>query len=225
MDAFTGTLLSIFAFDGLLIAGLAALYYLPRFGHLRLSPRPAVKAPVSQRLRVGATIGALSLVFVLGPLFAAPRVFLDGESAGGWVVAGQALAILVVYDFAYYAFHRTLHVKRLMRFAHGVHHRARNPSAFESFYMHPLELAGGLGLLFAATWLVGPVHPAAFLAAFFVYSTMNIVIHAGVRLPGGLLVAPVNFFIRKHHVHHQDDFGKNFSSLTPLPDVVFGTAG
>ena len=197
---------------------------MPRFAHLRLSPRPAVKAPVSQRVRTGAIIGALSLVFVLVPLFAVPELFVVASSAGAGAVALQAFAILVVYDFAYYGFHRTLHVKRLMRFAHGVHHRARNPSAFESFYMHPLELAGGLGLLFMATWLVGPVDPAAFLVAFFVYSTMNIVIHAGVHLPGGPLVAPLNFFIRKHHVHHQDDFGKNFSSLTPLPDVVFGTA-
>ena len=224
MDAFTGTLLAIFAFDGLLIAGLASLYYLPRFAELRLSARPAIKAPVAQRVRVSALIGGLSLLFVLVPLFGAPGTFLDEGAGGGLTAAGQALAILVVYDFAYYAFHRGLHIKRLMRFAHGVHHRARNPSAFESFYMHPLELAGGLGLLFAATWLVGPVHPGAFLIAFFVYSTMNIVIHAGVTLPGGLLVAPLNFFIRKHHVHHQDDFGKNFSSLTPLPDLVFGTA-
>ncbi|MEM1417076.1 MAG: sterol desaturase family protein, partial [Myxococcota bacterium] len=137
MDAFYGTLLAIFAFDGLLIAGLAALYYLPRYRELRLSARPAIKVTNGERVRVGALIGALSLAFVLVPLGAAKAAFVDGDAVGGGRAALEALAILVVYDFAYYAFHRTLHVKRLMRFAHGVHHRARNPSAFESFYMHP----------------------------------------------------------------------------------------
>jgi sterol desaturase/sphingolipid hydroxylase (fatty acid hydroxylase superfamily) len=111
-----------------------------------------------------------------------------------------------------------------MRFCHGVHHRAKAPSALESFYLHPVELLGGLFLLFASTWLIGPVHTYSFLFAFFVYSMLNIVIHSGLdfRHP---LTWPIDFLTRKHHVHHFDDFSKNYSSLTPLPDLIFGSAG
>jgi sterol desaturase/sphingolipid hydroxylase (fatty acid hydroxylase superfamily) len=117
-----------------------------------------------------------------------------------------------------------MHHKKVMRWVHGVHHRARTPSALESFYLHPLELLAGLFLLLFSTYLLGPVHSHAFVAAFFVYSTLNIVIHSGLDFPHPLL-APVGFLVRKHQVHHLDDFGKNYSSLTPLPDLVFGTAG
>jgi sterol desaturase/sphingolipid hydroxylase (fatty acid hydroxylase superfamily) len=140
------------------------------------------------------------------------------------VVWLQAAGILLVYDFAYYGLHRAMHHKRIMRFVHGVHHRAKSPTALESFYLHPAELLAGLALLFGSTWLVGPVHVYAFAAAFFVYSTLNILIHSGLDF-GCRWSAPIDFLSRKHHVHHFNDFSKNYSSLTPLPDLFFGSAG
>jgi len=213
---------AILAFDGLLLAVLAWAYHSPRFAARRLSDRPSIKVPLGKRLKTMGVISTLSLAAVALPLWLVPQVFV-GEAAPAWRVGLEALGILVIYDFVYYALHRGLHHKRAMRFVHGVHHRARNPSALESFYLHPAELLAGLGLLFFSTWVVGPVDPRAFLVAFFVYSTLNIVIHAGITLPR--VLAPLTFLIRKHHVHHQNDFSKNYSSLTPLPDLIFRTAG
>ena len=34
----------------------------------------------------------------------------------------------------------------------------------------------------------------------------------------------LNFLTKKHQVHHLNDMSKNYSSLTPLPDLIFGTA-
>ena len=145
-----------------------------------------------------------------------------------WVPCWAAAVVLLVYDFAYYFLHRFMHVKRLMRWVHGVHHRARNPSAMESFFLHPAELFAGLGLLFVAmaavVAVVGPIHVHAFAVAFFVYSTLNILVHSGLDTRV-VVLKPIDFLARKHHVHHEIDFGKNYSSLTPLPDLVFGTAG
>jgi sterol desaturase/sphingolipid hydroxylase (fatty acid hydroxylase superfamily) len=112
----------------------------------------------------------------------------------------------------------------VMRLVHGVHHRAKNPSALESFYLHPAELLAGLFLLFASTFVVGPVHAHAFVAAFVVYSTLNIVIHSGMSF-GHPLSWPVDALTRKHQTHHMTDFGKNYASLTPIPDLIFRTAG
>ena len=80
-----------------------------------------------------------------------------------------------------------------------------------------------LGLLFASMWVVGPVHVHAFAATFLVYSTLNIVVHAGLATRSPLL-APIDFLIRKHHAHHATDPRRNYSTLTPLPDLLFGTA-
>jgi sterol desaturase/sphingolipid hydroxylase (fatty acid hydroxylase superfamily) len=214
----------IFAFNTALLTFLSWAYYSPRFTERRISAKPGIKVPWPARLRTMAVISTLSLAIVLGGTYFGFAYLVSAEASSWWVIALQASGILVAYDFAYYFLHRTLHHKKLMRFVHGVHHRARNPSALESFYLHPIELCLGLGLLLVCSAAIGPVHPAAFLIAFFVYSNLNIIIHAGVELPG-LLLKPTSFLTRKHHVHHQDDFNKNYSSLTPLPDLIFRTAG
>lgn len=194
----------------------------PRFAHRRISDKPGMKVPWAQRARTMLFIGTLSFSAVIGATYFLFEQIVTLEAATWLTITWQTLAVLLVYDFAYYVLHRSMHHKKLMRFVHGVHHRARNPTALESFYLHPIELLAGLGLLVASTLVVGPIHWLAFLIVFFVYSMLNIIVHSGLVLPG---MAPTNFLTRKHHVHHQDDFAKNYSSLTPLPDLLFGTAG
>lgn len=210
-------------FNGVLIAFLVWAYHAPRFASCRMSHKVSMKVPWSTRARIMVTTSVLSLLTVFGMMRLAHAALIYAAPSSLWSILAEALLVLLVYDFAYYFLHRLMHVKKLMRWVHGVHHRARNPSALESFYLHPAELFAGLFLLFAATYVVGPVHVHAFAIAFFVYSTLNILVHSGLdtRKPW---LAPIDFLARKHHVHHQDDFAKNYSSLTPLPDLLFGTA-
>ncbi|MEM9860775.1 MAG: sterol desaturase family protein [Myxococcota bacterium] len=220
---FTGVAL-VLVFNTALLAFLAWAHQSPRFAKYRISTAPGMKVPMKKRLGTMALISTCSLLWVVGGTYLGFDALVRTSSSGALRTAFEALAILVLYDFLYYGMHRTLHHKKLMRFVHGVHHRARNPSAFESFFLHPIELSLGLGLLFACTWVVGPVSPVAFLIAFFVYSNLNIIIHSGLDLPGALL-APTSLLTRKHHIHHQKDFSKNYASLSPIPDWVFGTLG
>jgi sterol desaturase/sphingolipid hydroxylase (fatty acid hydroxylase superfamily) len=222
MGTFYAVVAATLAFDALLLGGLAWAYQSPRFASRRLSDKPSLKVSKKKRLMTMAFISTLSLAAVIGPTYFLFDALVATGPAAWWVIALQTLGILVVYDFTYYWLHRTLHHKKLMRWVHGVHHRVRNPSALESFYLHPVELLAGLGLLFAATLLVGPVHPVAFLIAFFVYSTLNITIHSGLDLRS---LGPLNVLTKKHQVHHQNDMSKNYASLTPIPDMVFGTLG
>ncbi len=214
----------IFGIDAVLIGFLAWAYHSPRFAPKRISAATSLRVSWSSRAQVMGTISTLSLLAVFAALYALYGSVIHDGPVGAGTVVWQAVAVLLLYDFAYYFLHRLMHVKKFMRWVHGVHHRARNPSALESFYLHPVELMAGLGLFFASVWVIGPVHAYAFLIAFFVYSTMNILVHAGI-LFGGRLLWPIDFLAKKHHVHHMDDFGKNYSSLTPLPDLLFGTAG
>ena len=211
----------------LLLVFLAWAYRSPRFESRRIELGAPMKVPKSARLKNMTTSAVLSLAVVLGSTYFLYEALFTEVATAWWVILPQGIAILVVYDWTYYALHRGMHHKKLMRWVHGVHHRARNPSALESFYLHPLELLAGLGLLVFSTWvtsLIAPVHVYAFAAAFFVYSTLNIVIHSGLDF-GHPLSWPVDFLTRKHHVHHRNDFSKNYASLTPLPDMFFGTAG
>ncbi len=222
MIVFYGVIAAILAFDALLLGGLAWAYHSPRFASRRLSDRPSIKVSKANRLGTMALISTLSLAAVVGPTWFLREHLVTAEATAWWMIALQAVGILFVYDFLYYGLHRTMHHKKLMRWVHGMHHRVRNPSALESFYLHPVELLAGLGLLYVSTLLIGPVHQVAFLIAFFVYSTLNITIHSGLDLKS---LGPLNFLTKKHQVHHLADMSKNYSSLTPLPDKLFGTAG
>lgn len=215
------------AFDAVLIGFLAWAFSSPRFAPYRIREGIAIAVPWKNRIRTMAITSVLSLatIFAVAYVIHGPLIS-DAPGLPAWAIALQAVAILLVYDFMYYPAHRVMHHKKVLRLVHGVHHRGRNPSALESFYQHPAELFVGLSLLFLATWLislVAPVSTYAFGAAFFVYSTLNILVHSGLDSKSKLLF-PIDFLARKHHVHHMEDPGKNFSSLTPLPDLLFGTS-
>jgi sterol desaturase/sphingolipid hydroxylase (fatty acid hydroxylase superfamily) len=211
-------------FNAVLIGILAWAYYAPRFADNRISMNASMREPWGKRARVMSTTSALSLAAVYGGSYVLyPHLVSEGP-ASVWKVLGQAALVLLVYDFTYYFLHRAMHIKKIMRWVHSVHHRARNPSALESFYLDPIELFAGVGLMFASTWVVGPVNVYSFGVVFFVYSTLNILVHSGLEFRKAVFW-PIDFLARKHHVHHMVDFGKNYSSLTPLPDLFFGTAG
>jgi len=174
-------------------------------------------------MRIMTQTSVVSLTMVFGCAYLGFPYLIYTHAASPLRIVGEALAVLLVYDFAYYFLHRTMHIKRVMKYVHSVHHRARNPSALDSFYQHPVECILGIVWLYAAVWVVGPVHVAAFGIAFLVYSTLNIVVHSGLDF-GAPWLAPIDFLAKKHHIHHMDDFDRNFSSLTPLPDMLFGTS-
>ena len=224
MRTFYAALAVTLALDAAVLVWLAWAFRAPRFAAYRISPTQKLK--VSRRSRVVNVVvsSTLSLLTVLGVTWLGHAALIHHAPTPAATIALQGLGILVIYDFLYYGLHRGMHHKKVMRWVHGVHHRAKTPSALESFYLHPIELLAGLSLLMLSTWLVGPVHGHAFIAAFFVYSTLNILIHSGLD-SGRWWLWPIDALTRKHHVHHHDDFSKNYSSLTPLPDWLFGTSG
>jgi sterol desaturase/sphingolipid hydroxylase (fatty acid hydroxylase superfamily) len=168
----------------------------------------------------------MSLAIVFGTTFALFDFLFTETEQPWWQKLLTVVAILFVYDFAYYAGHRTMHHPALFKRVHGIHHRARNPSSVESFYQHPAELVVGLSLFFGTTVLMrlvlGPIHVHTFALLFFLYSQLNILNHAGLRT-GIRALGWLDWLSSIHHVHHHDDPNKNFATITMLPDRLFGT--
>ena len=211
------------ALDSALVAVLGWAFHSPRFATRRMKDGPGMQVAGSHRMQTGVMIGTLSLAIVLTGVWLGSGTIIVADARSIARIVVDALVIVVLYDFIYYAAHRAMHTPLLLKRVHGIHHRARNPSTLESFYQHPLELMIGLGILFLTTAIVGPVHEATFAIVFFVYSTVNIFVHSGLIF-GSALSAPVDFLTRKHFVHHHDDSMANFSTMTGLPDRIFGTA-
>jgi sterol desaturase/sphingolipid hydroxylase (fatty acid hydroxylase superfamily) len=174
-----------------------------------------------------AVTSVLSVALVYGLTWALhPFIFHEAATSGGRVV-WEGAAILLLYDFLYYLVHRyPFHEWRMLRRVHAVHHVVRNPSAIDSLYLHPVETFLGLALLWACagglSLVTGPVSVYSFAWAFLVYSTLNVVVHSGLELR----VFPLNLITRlatRHDTHHVNMKGKNFASVTPIWDRVFGT--
>jgi sterol desaturase/sphingolipid hydroxylase (fatty acid hydroxylase superfamily) len=169
-----------------------------------------VNSVVSLVMVLGLTIPLRHLVFHDRPT-ALHRLLLEG------------VAVVLIYDFAYYFMHRYLfHEWRILRAVHAVHHAALNPRAIDSFLLHPVENGLGLALLLASIAVVGGIHILTFGPIFVGYTLLNVFNHAGLAFPfpplktlGKLAVA--------HDKHHHSMRSGNYASLTPLPDIVFGT--
>lgn len=219
---------AIMALDAVLLTFLAWAYHAPRYAKSRISPMPPLKVSREKRLLHIVGNSTLSLAFVIGMIAALYGFAFRSGAPVWWRVPVDVLAIVMMYDFLYYGLHRLLHVRKLMPHVHAVHHRARNPSALESFYLHPLELFAGLALLHLCVavfaLLAGPVHVYTYAVVFLIHSTLNILVHSGLVF-GRWFLAPIDLLARKHSVHHKDDFARNYASLTPIPDLVFGTSG
>ena len=172
--------------------------------------------------RVALNIG-VSITLIFSVMFGLGEYLYYDHAVPLWRYALEAVTVIVIYDFGYYFMHRYLfHEWKVLRGVHSVHHAARNPRQIDSLLLHPVETILGLGLFFGSVALVGGVHLYTLGAMFTVYTALNILNHAGIDIPHfpfktlGVLAA-------KHDRHHHSMLSGNYASITPLPDIIFGT--
>lgn len=165
----------------------------------------------------------VSIALIFGVMYGLGDYLYYHHSAPVWVFLLEAVTVILVYDFGYYFMHRYLfHEWKILRGVHAVHHAARNPRVIDSFLLHPVETLLGLSLFFGSVALVGGVHLYTLGVLFTAYTAFNVLNHAGIDVPHfpfktlGVLAA-------KHDRHHHSMVSGNYASITPLPDIIFGT--
>ena len=214
----------VLALSGTLLIGLTLLYRMPITENHRIREEPQ-RTPKDQkfwRIAVFNSVLSISMVYALTYLLYA-FLFYE-EAASLWRMLFEGVALLITYDFTYYLVHRyPFHQWGLLKRVHAVHHTVRYPTAYDSLYMHPLENAIGLALLMFCTFVVGPVSIYSFAGVFVVYSVLNILNHAGLDLTF-FPFRTITALSRKHDRHHVSMRSGNYASITPLFDLLFGTA-
>lgn len=165
-------------------------------------------------------------------IFAAILPFcLTLERQPVWRVLLDCVVILMVYDFFYYLAHRFLfHDEGFfggpLLWVHAVHHRQRNPCRGDSSYIHPIEVAIGLGLyagtILGLSLLMGRFHVATVVITWVAFSQINNHNHdlwTADRFPFRYLKT----MSAMHHNHHHSFTGGNFATISLLYDWLFGT--
>ena len=182
-------------------------------------------------------LDGLSIALLLGPPSALiawtihaviPATVTDAASA--LPLWARAILAMVVGEIGFYWGHRWSHeIPWLWRF-HAVHHSAEHVGYLVNTRAHPVDLIFtrlcGLTLLYATGLAntVGP-HPALIPAlVLFVGSMWSYFIHANVRLRLGWLEEIIST-PAFHHWHHtrEDHKDRNYSSMLPFMDRIFGT--
>ncbi len=148
-----------------------------------------------------------------------------------WNMLLDMAVILMFYDFFYYLTHRFLfHDSAFLggplKWMHAVHHRQHNPCRWDSSYIHPLEVAIGLGLyvasIFVLSMLMGNFHVVTIVITWIAFSEINLHNHnrwTEDRFPYRYL----NFVSAMHHNHHAKFTGGNYATISLLYDWMFGT--
>ncbi|MCJ2188952.1 sterol desaturase family protein [Novosphingobium beihaiensis] len=158
---------------------------------------------------------------------------LTADPQPWWQVLRDIVVILMFYDFFYYLTHRFLfHDSALfggagpLKWMHAIHHRQHNPCRGDSSYIHPLEVAIGLGLYVASiavlAALMGQFHVVTIVITWMAFNQINLHNHdlwETDRFPFRYL----NYVSVMHHNHHARFTGGNFATITLLYDWMFGT--
>ncbi|MEZ5505042.1 MAG: sterol desaturase family protein [Gammaproteobacteria bacterium] len=212
----------ILAFDGVLMSFMAWAAQSSSLKQYRIRTPTTYRIPkLKKAINIGLN-GMLSMVFFAAMLYHFGDYLMDDEPVNGVAIFGEVLASLLLYDFMYYFLHRGMHHPKFMKYVHGVHHYVRFPTSTESIYLHPVENLAGLGLLCIAMMLVGPISAVSFLIVFFIHSTVNILVHSNLVLPHPAFKL-FNFWAVKHDLHHGKHLNRNYASIFPFWDQMFGT--
>ncbi len=212
-----------FASAGFVMASLVLLYGSEVGKRSMISSDPHRSVPDAKLYRDVALNMTVSVALIFGTTYGLEdHLFYTGDTPV-WVMVVEAVAVIFIYDFAYYFVHRyPFHEWKLTRHIHAVHHAARNPRTVDALLLHPVETAAGLLLLFGSIAAVGGIHLYTFAPIFVAYTTLNVLNHAGMnveRFPFETL----GILAVKHDRHHHSLLSGNYASITPLPDIVFGT--
>lgn len=170
----------------------------------------------------------LSLLVIFGLIL---PFCLTVEPQPWWQVITDTVVILMFYDFFYYLTHRfVFHDNGFLggplMWCHSIHHRQHNPCRNDASYIHPLEVAIGLGL-YAASILVlslimGRFHLATIVVTWMAFTLINQHNHnlwQEDRFP----FKYVAYLSKMHHNHHARFTGGNYATISLLYDWMLGT--
>lgn len=135
----------------------------------------------------------------------------------------MCLAVLFVYDVSLYWIHRALHQTWLWPM-HAVHHSDTDLHFLSWSRGHAIEQTFiGACMIFSATWLGLSVTDIAGLAL--IRALHQYYVHSNIDWDHGplkkIIVSPQ--YHRWHHVDRADAYDKNFASIFPFLDILFGT--
>jgi sterol desaturase/sphingolipid hydroxylase (fatty acid hydroxylase superfamily) len=214
-----------------------------------VTDRRAVRVDIAYTLLHRLGLFRLGLFFAIDPLWDAavgwgrlhglPTWQLDTALAPLWPGVTDAalfafVAYLVVFDLVDYAVHRGQHGWRWWWQLHALHHSQRQMTMWSDNRNHLLDDLIRDAVVVLVARAIG-IAPGQFVAVVVVTQLLESLAHANVRLAFGPVLERLVVSPRYHRVHHAIGIGhesngprtlggRNFATLFPVWDILFGTA-
>jgi sterol desaturase/sphingolipid hydroxylase (fatty acid hydroxylase superfamily) len=140
------------------------------------------------------------------------RIYFDMGAIGWWYLPVSLLVIMVLHETYYYWLHRWMHLPKVYRLVHKVHHDSHITSPWTAFSFHPLEALIQAAFLPLVLMII-PAHPVTILFLLMIMTVSGFINHLGYE------VYPEKFdrhYIGKwligatHHARHHKQFQYNF---------------
>ncbi len=144
----------------------------------------------------------------------------DGRLGLAVWLAAFALILPLIHELHFYCIHRLIHLPKLYKWIHSVHHNSINPSPWSSLSMHPIE-----HLLYWSDTLIHvlvPSHPLLLLYHFQISGTGAVVGHVGFDRIETSDSQAIKTHAYAHYLHHKY-FEVNYADGTLPLDKWMGT--
>lgn len=134
-------------------------------------------------------------------------------SWGDLIYAPLSLALVMfIHETYYYWVHRWMHLPRIFKLLHKVHHESLVTSAWTAFSFHPLE---GLlqAIILPLILMVVPMHPLTILVLLIIMTVSSVINHLDVELyPKGAESHWLGKWLvgATHHSLHHQKFHQNY---------------
>ena len=136
------------------------------------------------------------------------RVYEDANKYPLWYLIVSPVLLLVLYETYYYWLHRWMHIPKVFRIVHFIHHESRQPTVFTSFAFHPLEAFLQLAF-FPLIVLLIPFHYITLFIVFTLMSVSAVINHSGVEVFRSRVMLD-HLISSTHHDRHHTHFNRNF---------------
>ncbi len=125
---------------------------------------------------------SISMVGIMGlATIGLNRIYFD-ITVHGWGYLVVSLVIMIItHDTYFYWLHRLMHIPRVLRFTHRLHHRSRTPTPWAAYCFDPVEAV--LQVAFVPLLaLMLPLHPLVLLLWSSHMVLRNVIGHCGFEL-------------------------------------------
>ena len=162
---------------------------------------------------IGSLIfGLMAVLMIMAWQKGWTKIYLDWNDYPIWYLPLSLLLVMALHETYYYWLHRWLHIPRIYRLVHQIHHDSISTSVWTSFSFHPIE-SFLQAIIIPLIVLVVPIHIAVLLFLLILMTISAIINHAGVEIyPRGTNRHWLGKWIigASHHDMHHRKFLTNY---------------